>query len=271
MKKVICIILSIVIFILLLILSINLSIEDIVVDTISDSMVSDKISDVVTDIIYEKNPDIDVEDMEKIEKLVENSEDVIDIAGSFFNAIIGDINDNSEKTIDISEELYDLIEDNKDKLEKYGINSEDIDDIKEKLVDNNNINDVYEVVEDGVSNHLTSDQRIVISIYNILSSNELRYGLIIGIIVNLIIIILLSGYKVIIYSGVSALVSGISVKVGIIGIIHLIAWNVTNKVLGRTSDINVSALSNIGWFYIIFGIILIIIYFCVKKFYSKKA
>ena len=112
---------------------------------------------------------------------------------------------------------------------------------------------------------------MVIDIYNFFGSTNLRYGLIIGIFISVILILVLdksiinSCFKV----GISSLIAGLFVKFGIIGVIDLISWEVTNNVLGRTTSIDTTFLSLIGYVYISIGIGLIIISMVIKKLSSK--
>ena len=69
--------------------------------------------------------------------------------------------------------------------------------------------------------------------------------------------------------GISSLIAGLFVKFGIIWVIDLISWEVTNDVLGRTTSIETNFLSLIGYLYIAIGIGLIIISMIIKKMSSK--
>lgn len=105
-------------------------------------------------------------------------------------------------------------------------------------------------------------------IYNILSSNILRYCLIVEIIICVVLMILLDKnvYKCFKVTGISSLLAGVVVKFGIGSIINFIALSITNDVLGKTSDININFLSRVGYT----GMILILIYILAKIREFKK-
>lgn len=115
--------------------------------------------------------------------------------------------------------------------------------------------------------NLTDEQRLVIGIYNILSSDSLKYSLIIGIVVLICIICLINWnlYSWLVYMGSSGLISGLIIKFVIIEGINMVSWDVTNKVLGRTSDINVDMLNNISIIYMLIGLLLIVVYSILKR------
>ena len=271
MKKFFSVLFSIIIFILLITLSINLSIEKLVIDTINDSVVKKEVSDFVTDAIYQEYPEISVDDLEKIEDFINESEEVNDITSKYFEGIMNSINNGDSYVPDIDDDLNSLIENNRDTLEEIGINDDEIDKISHEIIDNDRISEIYQVVSDNVSNNLTKEQELVIDIYNFFGSTNLRYGLIIGIFISVIFILVLdksiinSCFKV----GISSLIAGLFVKFGIIGVIDLISWEITNNVLGRTTSIETTFLNLIGYIYISIGIALIIISILIKKISSK--
>lgn len=271
MRKFFSVLFSIIIFVLLITLSINLSIKELVIDTINDSLVKREVSDFVTDAIYQEYPNISTNDLEKIENFINESDEVHDITNKYFEGIMKSINNGDNYVPDIDDDLNSLIENNRDTLEEIGINDSDIDKISHEIIDNDRISEIYQVVSDNVSNNLTKEQELVIDIYNFIGSNNLRYGLIVGIFVSIILILLLdksimkSCFKV----GISSLIAGLFVKFGIIWVIDLISWEVTNDVLGRTTSIETNFLSLIGYLYIAIGIGLIIISMIIKKMSSK--
>lgn len=65
--------------------------------------------------------------------------------------------------------------------------------------------------------------------------------------------------------GSSGLISGLIIKFVIIEGINMVSWDVTNKVLGRTSDINVDMLNNISIIYMLIGLLLIVVYSILKR------
>lgn len=266
MRKFFSVCFSFMIFTLLIFLSINLTIERIIVDTISDSIVKKEVSNVITDVIYEMYPDISIDNLGKIENMINDSKEVRKITEKYFENIMESVNDSDSEYPDISDNLEDIVLNNRSEFIKYGVSSEDIDKIVYSL-DDDSINQVYKVVNDSLIGNLTDEQRLVIGIYNILSSDSLKYSLIIGIVVLICIICLINWnlYSWLVYMGSSGLISGLIIKFVIIEGINMVSWDVTNKVLGRTSDINVDMLNNISIIYMLIGLLLIVVYSILKR------
>lgn len=272
MKKFLCILINDIVAIMLVLLAINLTIKDILVDTISEIIIKREISDMVTDIIYRECPDINSVDIMKIDEVIQNSSEVKDITDKYFSNIMGAINENDDDYLDIDDELENLIENNRDKLEDFGLSDDKIDKISKDISSSNRVSETYEIVKDNVRYNLTDEQKRIVNIYNILNSNSLRYGLIIGIVLGIIIIggLSLKKFSFIIYTGISSFIAGLFVRFGVINIIKMFAWEVTNKVLGRTSDIYLDSLCNISRCYIVIGVLLIIIYLILRKISNRK-
>lgn len=272
MRRFFSVLVSFILFIVLLFLVINFSIESIVVDTLSDSLVKREVSDVVTDVIYKMYPDISVDNLGKINDMVENSEEVKEITEKYFSNIMDSINEGNYEYPDITDELDSLILNNRSNLIEYGVDSDDIDRIVSELDNNDSINQVYQAVNDNLVGNLTEEQKLVVDIYNMLSSDDLRYGLIIGIVVMIGVLCLINWnlYSWLIYAGISSLVAGLVTKVVIIEGINMVAWDVTNKILGRTSDINVEVLNNLSMIYMLVGAILIGVYIIIRKLLIKR-
>lgn len=266
MRKFFSVCFSFMIFTLLIFLSINLTIERIIVDTISDSIVKKEVSNVITDVIYGMYPDISIDNLVKIENMINDSKEVRKITEKYFENIMESVNDSDSEYPDISDNLEDIVLNNRSEFIKYGVSSEDIDKIVYSL-DDDSINQVYKVVNDSLIGNLTDEQRLVIGIYNILSSDSLKYSLIIGIVVLICIICLINWnlYSWLVYMGSSGLISGLIIKFVIIEGINMVSWDVTNKVLGRTSDINVDMLNNISIIYMLIGLLLIVVYSILKR------
>ena len=266
MRKFFSVCFSFMIFTLLIFLSINLTIEIIIVDTISDSIVKKEVSNVITDVIYGMYPDISIDNLGKIENMKNDSKEVRKITEKYFENIMESVNDSDSEYPDISDNLEDIVLNNRSEFIKYGVSSEDIDKIVYSL-DDDSINQVYKVVNDSLIGNLTDEQRLVIGIYNILSSDSLKYSLIIGIVVLICIICLINWnlYSWLVYMGSSGLISGLIIKFVIIEGINMVSWDVTNKVLGRTSDINVDMLNNISIIYMLIGLLLIVVYSILKR------
>lgn len=272
MRKFLSFIFSMIIFILLVVLSINLSVKKLAIDTISDNMVKGEVSDFIIDIIYQEYPNIDSDKLGKIDNFIRESDEIDNITSKYIDGIISSIGSGNSFTPDIDDNLYNLIENNRDKLEECGISNDEIDKLSKEILDNNKIKDIYKVVNNSVGRSLTSEQKLVVGVYNVIVSNNLRYGLIVGIIICVIFLILLSKikYNCFLKVGISSLIAGLFVKFGIVGIINVIAWEVTNNVLGRTSDINTGFLNKIGYTYIVVGIISIFLYLIWSNIEKKK-
>lgn len=272
MKKIFSGLLGFMIFLLLIILAVNLSVKDIVVDTLSDSMVKGKVSDIVTDFIYDKYPNISNDNLKEIEDIIYESDEVNHITDKYFNSIMDSIADGDSKVPEVHDELHGLIENNRDKLESYGISSSDIDKITSDLDNDDTLDEIYSAVSDNMVDNLTDEQRKVIDVYNFLSSDNLKNGLIIGIIGCLIIISFINQdlYSWLIYSGINTLVAGLVVRFVIINVINMVAFSVTNNVLGRTSDIDIGYLSNVSNWYMIVGVLFIIGYIVIDIIIKRK-
>ena len=147
MKKFLCILISDIVAIMLVLLAINLTIKDILVDTISEIIIKREISDMVTDIIYRECPDINSVDIMKIDEVIQNSSEVKDITDKYFSNIMGAINENDDDYLDIDDELENLIENNRDKLEDFGLSDDKIDKISKDISSSNIVSETYEIVK----------------------------------------------------------------------------------------------------------------------------
>lgn len=268
MKKFFSVLFSIVIVISLILLAINMSIQDMAIDTIHDSLVKKKISNTITDVIIERYPNIDVSDLEGLNNTIQNSPEAREITEKYFDDIIKEIT-SGESTISvvIETDLENLIDNHKEELSSYGIDLEELDAIKEEVLQDNNMNEIYEIVREQLPTTLTKEQQMVIDVYQILHSKVLQYSLfgILAVSVLAIILINWSSKVSLKYLSVSTFLSGIIVQVGLIGGIKWIQWQLTNHILGRTTDIHYSSLSYIGLSYLGIGLLLFVVFIVLKK------
>jgi len=268
MKKFLYIIITLIMTISLTLFGISYKIKNICVDTISDSMIKKEISDKVLDYIYELIPTMSIDDMSKIDNNIQESDATKDIAYKFYDSLIDSIKNNtSVKTPDIKNDVKKLIDDNMNIINNYNIKIDS--EMEEKIIDNIDITSLYENDANNIKNSLTDEQLSAVKIYITISSSTFS---IVTIIISLISIGLIafiskSKYDWMKYSQLSLIISG-SLLSFILGLlVNEVSPSVTNKLLGRTATINIQSIINVGYIYLVLGIILIIIY---NITYNKK-
>ena len=267
MRKIFNVLIGFFLILLLVVLGIHFSIRKMVIDTLNDNLVTDEVSSVVLDVIIDEYPDIDVEDLSKIESIIEGSEEVRDIGSKYFDSVMDSISSSDVVIPSISSNLDELIENHRKELEEVGIDSSDIEIIKEKLRVDDTIDQVYENVVEDVMKNLTDEQKEVVSFYRIFTSDGVRYGLLIGGFLLIVFVFLINkslkgGFLV---CGISFLVSGLF-EFLLIGSIRFLSSSVTNAVLGRVGDISIDSLRCVGIIYLIMGILFFVLSILFRNF-----
>lgn len=268
MKKIFSTLCSIILVSSLVTLAINISIQNMAIDTIHNSIVKKKISNIVTDVIIKTYPNIAISDLEGLNKVLQDSPESKEITKKYFENIMDEItNEDTTIPVEIETDLEKLIDHHREELANYGIDLDKIDTIKEEIIQDNNMTEIYEIVRDRLPTQLTKEQQLIVNGYQMIHSKTLEYILLGIIILSSIGIILMNWHSksYLKYLGFSTLVSGMIIHIVLIGAIKWISWEFTNHILGRTTEINYASLSWIGLSYLGVGIILLTIFIVLKK------
>lgn len=203
----------------------------------------------------------------KYKELLKDKE-VQELIDKYVNStIVGVTDPNAIKNVDLSEDVINYIKENKEVLEsKYGIaiDDEKIDGIKDDDAFKNLTDDYLKKVQIA-SDSLTSTQKKMIKAYNFVCSLAFKIIMIVLIIIDVVLIALLqkSLYKWINAVGVNLLGSGILTI--ILGLILHFGINSVISKMKLSLKFNFLQISLVGLVSTIIGIILMIIYFIIKK------
>lgn len=257
MKKFIIIVLTFLITVFTCVLCTSFCLKEIVVNTLSKDIVKKEITSNVTRAIEELYEDVSYETLETIETNIGNSDKVTEITEKYFDNIVNSIiNDDNESVPDTKEEILELINENQDILEENEITITD--DQKEMLVDklanDGKIEKVYQNVVTSVRKNLSSSEIKLVSLYDKMITNTFRW-IISSIIIILILLIALikkTYYRWTYNFGVSLALSGIILSLALPLVVDTVSIDLTEKLIGKASSINVNAIINCG--YICFGL-----------------
>lgn len=273
MKKVFCIILTIFISILISLFCISYGIKDACVNTISNAIVKREITSKIVLSVKNIYSDVSYETLEDIEDEVSNNVSINELTSKYFEEIVDSIINNREiESPDTKKELLSLLEDNENVLEKHGIevSEEQKQKIIDEIVDSNIVNDVYKKVSTIIKKNLNENQKKAVNMYKIVISKNFRLILISLMVISLILLILLkkSAYKFSINLGIAGILSGIFITFILPIITNMISSELTSKLIGESTLININKLINYGYLCFIFASIFIIIYFIGNKIVS---
>lgn len=265
MKKFICGLLTVLLIILFSTLIFSFNFKNVVVNTISSMVVKKEIASNINDIImgiYDTN---DVLVLETIEERVNDSKVVDDITEKYFDQFINYVNNDGQVNItNIDSDIERLIDENKDALVEYGIEITDED--KQEIINSfdldDRINDEIEEVMISVKNEMTGEERLVIDIYNVLTSSILQIGIIVGIVVDIILIALIkkSLYKWIFNVGIALICVGV-----VSAVLMPLVVNIIRGFISVDITIDISGIVTSGYIGLGIGILLIVVYNVIKK------
>lgn len=271
MRKVFLVLVSVLFLIVLIVFSVNLCAKDVVIDTISESLVQGKISDMVTNYFYEGNSEIDLQELEDVVAIIDNSEEIKEITNLYLDGILESYSGKNEDNIDVSSHIENLLENNRERFRGCGIDDSQIDYAIENI-HMDSVNGVYQYVIDNVKMGMTDKQEKVIDVYNFLTSNYVRYVLVglIAVCVVAIGLLCLDWYCFMVYSGVVCVIAGIFVRFVFEMILSKVSYYITNDVIGRSSGIVGDSFKIVGYTYIIIGLVLMIGYVLGRKLSSDR-
>lgn len=271
MKKLITVLSSIILFFGLIFLVLAFTTKKIIVSTLTDSMVTKEVSNQVTNVIYEYAPDaITDEVLTRIEEEIATNPEVQSIVNKYFDGIVESIVNNTDVEVpDTKEELEKLINDNVDLLNEMNVTltEEQKNEIVNELEDSKVIETVYKTVSYSVKKGLTEEQKTAIGIYSFITSNTFKY-IICGVILALLLVVCLvkkSIYKWMINVSPSLIIIGLGILFVLPMLIDKIGGMLTNKLIGKTADININVLTNWGIAYLVLGVILTVGYIIIKN------
>lgn len=246
------------IFLLLIILAFSFCLEEVVFYTIYDSFFKEAIREQVTSIIRYNDLDIDSALLMKMEQMIENSPEVKETSMKYLDYIVEKIvSGDTDYSIEFGNTIENLIEQNEDKLLEYGIQSEQINQIKEAIRAENEFFITSEFTTNQMLTHLTEEQTKAIQIYDILRSDTFRYGVIGLFFLSSIFIIVLSFRKKTYFQqlGGTFILAGILIEFFTsYGLPFLFEY-----FLGYNLSIHTSLLKKVGFIYIGIGLLFLFV------------
>lgn len=160
--------------------------------------------------------------------------------------------------IEMEELLVDVIKKNRKKLNSYGIDDEKIDyaiyDIEANITVNNN------------NFELTDGQKLGLLIYKLVSFDEIRNYIIIGISICGFLLLLINRINSLKNIGISCIIAGILIKISCILLDNIIH---SDDSLKQFRNINFYYMDKHVFIYVVIGIILVLDYIIYKVFYKK--
>ncbi len=263
-------IITIFITILLIGLGVIISLKGMLIDT-TDSIVKQELTNNIVDVIETTTDEkLSEEVKNKVEDTITNNKEITKIIDTSWDKIIEILSDeNAEITIDVNKELSSIIDDGEKILNDHGITITESD--KEELlstVSSEEINNVVNEMASEIRSDMTSETKMVLDIYNFLTSSTLKIAIIAVVIVGLLLIALL---KKSYYGWLSNFATASIISGGVVGIIFKFLINSIFASLEAESNITIStsSLSTYGYTLIILGIIAIIINIVLSKIFTK--
>ncbi len=186
MKKCIKVILTILLTVSLILITMSFIIENTVVKTFSQEILSKKISGYFLDeIVY----DVDINNLQRIENNIRNSQYTDKITSKFIQTIVKNIGYNENIKFDISKEIDSLILENMPK-EFY---NEKVNSTKEYL--NKNIVNIEKKLEENLIDSFGNYYLPILKLYNILTNSYFRIVMILTCIITIIVLAIIEKNK----------------------------------------------------------------------------
>ncbi len=270
MKKFLTFILTIVISILICVLCVSVSIKEIVVNTISKEVVKKEVASEVTNAAKEIYPDIDYDTLEKIETSINNSGTVDEMTEKYFDNIVDAIVNDKDVTIpNTQEEIYDLIDQNEAILKENNIEltEEQKQQISVELTEDGKIDKIYNNVSNKVIDNMSEGEVTLVKTYSAVTNNSFKW-IMVGLIIILTVLIALvkkTYYRWTYNSAISFAIAGILLTLVFPFVLDSVAVDITTKVIGNPTDININNIINLGYGCFIIGALFIIIYLVGNK------
>lgn len=275
MKKIFIALLTLLITLLICLLSISFCIKDIIVDTLSKEVVSLEIKEKVTDEIKKEYADIDYDTLSKVGDFIQTSSEVYNITDKYFDNIIESVISGDDVDVPkTKEEILNLINENEGILTDNGIEVSDLkkEKIASELSDGGKLDKIYKNVRNSVKKNLSSKEIELVKMYDRMTKPLFRWIIISIILIATILIAVLKRtyYRWTLNLGVSFLLSGIILALLAPLVLDDLSYNITLKVIGKSSSININSLTNIGYGCLGVCALLIIIYIIGNKITGYK-
>lgn len=264
MKKTINFILTILLVVLITLLFVSINMKKVVINSLSKKYVSKEITSKLLQDIKDTYNIENSETLENIENSFLNNKNMIKITEKYFDGIINYVVNDKINAININEYLNNIVNENKEALEKLDVN------VYEYDINSLNIDKTYNLVLKKVKKELSPKEVKIINYYNIFVSNSFSMLLILGItlIILIIGIIKKSFYKYIYNIAVAGIISGF--------ILTFLSQVIVNNIKDlynevNLSDININNIINSGYICFAISFILIIIYLIISKLANKES
>lgn len=262
MKRFFNIVLTIILTILIIVIIGSFGIESSLTKTLSDTFTQKQIASYILD---EAIKNYEIDELSEVNENIKSSKYIDTITNKFIKVIVLDISNNKDTNIDISKELNKIIEKDID-----GISKDDKETIKEAVdkIDFNSMKDRFVKI---IKNNLNENVVVILKVYNVVTNVWLRIVTTILTICGIVIIFKINDNKFNAMSkiGISSIISSIIIIIGTI-FTNIEAWHLTNRLLGRTTNINTTFFIVISILDLIIGAGLIITRLINKKKENKS-
>lgn len=255
-----------------LILSLLLCIRPVCVTTIHDVLIADAVKSRVLDAVYKILPDLSADQLQVIAGAVKDNKALDSFTGDYLDALAEaaakhtafDPPDTKSYSRFMTKNVIHTIQ-VKLAVPLTGTMSAQLEAEIEKSADN-----INRILSGGMTLILNlGGQTItqILTLYNIATSLWIK--LVFGALLLIAsVFVILSGLRQMRWmktAGICALIIGFLTGAAAPGVLHLISWRLTNRLLGRTADINVYPLYYAGAAAAGAGILLMLLYIILKK------
>ncbi len=252
-------ILTVFITIALIGLGVSFGLKGMLIDT-ADTLIKKEVKNSIVDVVEDyTNDSISEEVIREVENTIENNEEIKKIVDAYYRSILDVLSDKeTELNINVTEELTGLIDEGEKVLKDYGI--EITPEEKQELlsiVSSEELNDLASSAITEAKQNMTSETKMILDVYQFLTSSELKIILILSIVVFLLFIALLkkSVYQWFSNFAIAAISSGI-----VIGILFPFLVDSALKLLEEESlNLSLSSFTTYGYILIGLGILSIIV------------
>lgn len=251
MKKSLRVILTITLTLLVLSLIESFGMKNLVVKTISNEFTSKKISGYVLDVFVF---DSDMDTLEEIGNKVKKSKYIDKITLKYLNVISKNLVEDGYTTFEIKEELENIV--NKDLKE---LSSDKKAEVLDKLT-NSNLDSIEYKLEDILPTNYNPLVMVIIKAFYVFTSIWFRVIAFVLTIINILLLFAFNKEKIATLKNISVglIVIWIILTIQII-LTKVFSYKLTNKIIGRSADLNQNMLIVFAGISIIVAVILIII------------
>lgn len=263
-------ILTLLIALLVSLLCVSFCLKDIVVNTLSKEVVESEVTNQVTKVIEDVYDDVDYDTLQKVENSISNSEELTDITKKYFDNIVDSIvNDTDVEIPNTKQEIISLINENEELLKENGI--EFTDEQKQKVANeitqDEKLDKVYKNFSTSIKENMTDNEVKAVKVYNNITSTSFKWIIIAVIIILTILIAVIKKtyYRWTYNLAVSFAISGVLLTLLLPFVIDSISIEMTNKILGNSTSININSVINLGYISFVLCALFIIIYIIGNK------